>query len=154
MKRRLSAVSQLATGCFILLVLTAIHHLYGAILFDTPWRGHVAHIAFVIGLALTVCLLFYRFISLFRQPAGWLFLGLAILLPIGWIGFYEGGYNHVIKNGLYLFTGDSPLWQRLFPPPLYEPPVDFWFEFSGILQFVIAVWCVVIVPRVWQQLKA
>ena len=59
------------------------------------------------------------------------------LIPVLGIGFFEGGYNHVLKNALYFSGASPPLLARLFPPPVYELPNDGLFEATGILQFVV-----------------
>lgn len=60
---------------------------------------------------------------------------LILLGPVVWIGVFEGGYNHVLKNVFY-FAGLSPdTIERLFPPPRYEVPKDWLFELTGVLQF-------------------
>ena len=58
--------------------------------------------------------------------------------PCARSGFFEGGYNHVLKDVLH-FGGASPaLMRRLFPPPRYELPDDAFFEVTGVLQVVPA----------------
>ncbi len=51
-----------------------------------------------------------------------------------WLGAFEGTYNHVLKDVLYL-SGIAPdRWRALYPSSLYEPPGDWIFELTGILQ--------------------
>src|SRR5690606_10126675 len=70
--------------------------------------------------------------------AAWLALAVSIVFAIVLIGFYEGGYNHVLKNALY-FAGAKDLTLRLYSGSLYEMPNDFIFETTGIVQFLAAV---------------
>jgi len=142
----MNPLTRLVTGSYAVLVLTAAHHLYGAVRFDTPWRAHVTHVAVLVGLALGICLVIWRVVPAIRRPAGWAVVIIA-LFPVGWIGLYEGGYNHVVKDVLYLIVGPSHWWQTMFPAPTYERPVDLWFESSGILQLVLAIWTA---PALWQ----
>jgi len=120
----------------VLLLLTAVHHVYGAIIYHTHWRLHVLLAA--IPLMLLVYVLYWL---LRRHPDNKLLLVsylLAVLLfPLLVIGLYEGVYNHLVKNIIFLVTGNDSFFRLLFPPPVYEIPGDFWFEATGILQAFI-----------------
>jgi hypothetical protein len=116
------------------LVITSLHHLYGARRFDTPWRAHVVQIALSAGGLLAV-FLFVEALGRGRPAARiarWGALGVVATIA-AWLGLYEGGYNHVVKVIAYAAL---PLdtFARLFPAPTYELPNDLWFETSGILQ--------------------
>jgi hypothetical protein len=113
----------------------------------------VAHLAGFVGLPLAACLLAYRSAPGVGIASARLFLLLALLLPIGWIGLFEGGYNHVVKGVPYWFGGANTLWSQWLPPPMYEPPTDFWFEASGMLQFVVALWAIRAAWQVWAALR-
>ncbi len=118
------------------LVLTSAHHLYGARRFDTPWRAHVAHIATWAGVVFGLCFL----VALLRshEKSGRIamsaFVVLAMAICVLWLGLYEGGYNHGIKNLVYAAHLPAPVFSALFPTSLYEPPGDWLFECSGVLQ--------------------
>jgi hypothetical protein len=121
-------------------VLTIIHHVYGAIAFDTPWRHHAAFLGLG-GIAATLLFMWgatrWR-TPMLRQLATVLLLALTLVLAVGLIGVFEGGSNHVIKLLLF-FGGAAPeTMQRLFPPPTYEMPRDVFFEVTGVLQFLAA----------------
>jgi hypothetical protein len=118
------------------LVLTSVHHLYGARRFDTPWRAHVVHIAAWAGVLFGVCLLVAR-LRAHRQSgriAMSAFFVLAVAICVLWLGLYEGGYNHGMKNLAYAAQLPASAFNVLFPPSLYEPPGDWFFELSGVLQ--------------------
>jgi hypothetical protein len=122
------------------LVLTTVHHLYGAAIYNTPWRAHIAMPAmsamlFIIG-ALYVS--HRKAATRLGKVARWLAIGVIALIPVAWIGLFEGGYNHVVKDVLYFSGMPLSLMQRLFPPPLYELPDDVFFELTGVLQFFVA----------------
>lgn len=124
----------------IVLALTSVHHAYGAIRYGTPWRYHAVVLAAV---TLAVLLAAYR-LGQSRSSgragrlASWAFLAVSWMVPVLFIGGYEGLYNHVTKNALY-FGGLSSTWMtKLFPPPTYEMPNDPFFEISGVLQVVPA----------------
>jgi hypothetical protein len=66
----------------------------------------------------------------------------------------EGGYNHVMKNALFFGGLPRSTLERLFPPPTYEMPTDLWFEGSGVLQFVIAVWAAYYLVELWRDTRS
>lgn len=120
---------------FAVLVLTSVHHLYGAWRFNTPWRAHVVHIAAWAAAASGVALAAAwrgRGATAGRVGMG-LFLLVAGLISV-WLGLYEGLYNHGIKNAAYWAGLPPAQFDRLFPAPTYERPSDWVFELSGILQ--------------------
>ncbi|QSQ13459.1 hypothetical protein [Myxococcus landrumensis] len=120
--------------------MTSVHHVYGALLYETPWRLHMVAVSALTALGLVGSLLFFRA----RQEGGLgaaalgFFALLTLALPVGMIGTYEGLYNHVLKNILFFGGASTPLLHTLFPPPMYELPNDFFFELTGNLQVVPA----------------
>lgn len=117
----------------LLLLLTAVHHVYGAIIYHTHWRLHVLFVA------IPDMLLVYLLDRLLRKypdsnPLLVCYLLSVLLFPLLIIGLYEGAYNHLVKNIVFLVTGNNSFFRLLFPPPVYELPGDFWFEATGILQ--------------------
>jgi peroxiredoxin len=54
------------------------------------------------------------------------------------IGLFEGLYNHVLKNILFLSGAPASVLLRMFPPPTYELPNDAGFEVSGVAQVIPA----------------
>jgi len=122
------------------LVLTAVHHLYGAEIYGTPWRAHIVHPAMA---ALVVILAGLYLSHRYRgtrvgQVSRWIAIGVTVLIPVAWIGLFEGGYNHVVKNILYFAGASAASMKTLFPPPTYEMPDNWVFEITGVLQFVLA----------------
>jgi hypothetical protein len=116
-------------------VLTSIHHGYGAYLYQTPWRLHAAIVS---GGA---TLLMAGLLTLFRSRhvgtvARWGFVIVGLLVSFLGFGIFEGGFNHVVKNVLYLSNASPGFMGRLFPPGLYEMPNDALFEVTGVLQIV------------------
>lgn len=123
------------------LVLTCVHHAYGAMIYDAAFRSHVVLVA--IPLAGLIASLLYASSRLRAPKAIRLAGGLAVLLIVLFLvlalGIYEGGYNHLVKNVLYFVAGDHrELMQVLFPAPLYEMPNDAVFEVTGVLQLPVA----------------
>ena len=116
------------------------HHVYGALLYQTPWRHH-AGVAALWGAAALLGLA-----ALYRRRgdtaagriAGWLLAALTLAFPVLLVGLYEGGYNHLLKNLLFLTGAPRELLLGLFPPPVYTLPDDVLFEVSGVLQALAA----------------
>src|ERR1041384_6340374 len=117
------ASRRLLATAVVTLILAAAHHLYGGIIYATPWRVHGAFVA--LALAGVIAWLHHR-----RAYGLELALG-AIACVLG-IGLFEGLYNHVLKNALYLAGAPRSVVLRMFPPPTYESPGDPVFELSGI----------------------
>jgi drug/metabolite transporter (DMT)-like permease len=121
------------------MLLTLFHHAYGAAIYDEPFRLHVAWFSVPVIVALALTYRIYR-----RRPRSkpgrislWIFIGITVLISVGAIGIFEGGYNHVLKNILYFGGARQETFDRLYSP-IYELPNNFLFEFTGILQFVTA----------------
>lgn len=123
-----------------LLVLTSVHHVYGAVHYETPWRFHV-----LLGSipAMLVLLASWHLGAdggeTWKGRAAFWISALtagAVLLAIG--GF-EGLYNHGLKDALYFMGTSVSTLRALFPPPKYEMPNDVFFEVTGVLQVVPAV---------------
>lgn len=122
------------------MLLTAFHHRYGAVIYQTPWRDHMVGVAF-----LTTAFIIGTLLIFYRKPSStagriafWLGGGAIALIPVGVIGVYEGVYNHVLKNLLYFSGASITLLLELFPPPKYHLPNDVIFEVTGVLQAVVA----------------
>lgn len=118
-------------GTLATLALTSAHHVYGAIVYETPWRHHAVVVAVIAG---AISWLTWRS----RSPgARAVFFGTAALTCVAF-GAFEGFYNHVLKNAAYLAELPWEWFDRLFPPPTYERPNDVVFELSGVLQVLPA----------------
>lgn len=123
------------------LVLTSVHHAYGAYIYHTPWRYHVVLVA---GGTLVVMLV-ARAVSrrngrpVVRSVAWWVFVATIAIVPVLLIGAFEGLYNHGLKDALFVGGAPVSLLKQLFPPPTYEMPSDSFFELTGVLQVFPAV---------------
>ncbi|WP_437934485.1 hypothetical protein [Sorangium sp. So ce341] len=122
------------------MVLTTVHHAIGAVVYRTPWRLHIALLSVPTIAVLLGALAVHRRRA--GAPAGraaFVVLAAALaLVPIAWIGVFEGFYNHVLKDALYFLAPRSPVLLRLFPPPTYVMPDNVMFEITGVLQVVPA----------------
>jgi hypothetical protein len=146
----------LLVGALATLGLTAAHHAYGGIRYDTPWRLHGAVVAIGMSPALLALSFTYR-----RSPgsplgraAAWALAGIVVAFPVLAIGAFEGAYNHVAKDALFLAGAPRTLLLRMFPPPAYEMPNDAWFEVSGVLQVIPAAFSAVASLRFMRALRA
>jgi hypothetical protein len=122
------------------LALTSLHHVYGAIRYDTPWRYHAVQLA-----AVTLLVMLgadrvgrARSDATMGRIAERVLWSVSWLVPILLIGGFEGLYNHVVKDALYFAGLPDPWMTTLFPPPAYEMPNDLAFETTGILQVLPA----------------
>jgi hypothetical protein len=120
--------------------LTSVHHVYGAIVYDTIWRLHAVALsaaALLVMLAALAISRRFRELALGRV-AWWLFWAVnAVVFGLG-VGGFEGVYNHVLKNVLWLGGLPLPDLRVLFPAPTYEMPNDIFFEFTGVAQVIPA----------------
>lgn len=133
---RVNLFTNAALAASSVLILTSVHHLYGASRFDTPWRAHVAQITIIAAIVLGAFLLAswrYRGRSVGRRSLT-AFVVLTSVICVAWLGLYEGGYNHALKDLLYWTGLPAERLQKLLPRGTYEPPTDLFFEVSGILQ--------------------
>lgn len=60
------------------------------------------------------------------------------MVSVLFFGVFEGAYNHLLKDALYFGGAPSHILDVLFPPPMYEPPTDVFFEVSGVRHVVPA----------------
>jgi len=131
-------VRNVSLSAALVYALTIVHHVYGAIVFETPWRYHAAFLG-VAGIAATLLLTWGSTRgrgAILRHTSTTLLTALTLILAVGLIGAFEGAYNHAIKLLLF-FGGAAPAtMHRRFPPPTYEMPSDVLFEVTGVLQFV------------------
>ena len=133
-------VTKLAWYSISLMVLTSIHHMYGASIYDTPWRLHVLFISIpVMGLTFFLNWLLVRDHSKSRQFVFRVFTLLTLVPSMGMIGIVEGLYNHALKNILFFGGAQTATLEFMFPAPTYEMPNDLIFEVTGILQGLFVV---------------
>ena len=118
-----------------LMIMTSLHHAYGAWLYGTPWRLQI------LAFSLPVIILNWIYVKQTRYSKAlyYLFCTANLVLSIWFIGLYEGVYNHLFKNLLFFAGVNGQTMASLFPPPMYEMPNDFLFELTGVLQAFIVV---------------
>lgn len=135
------------------MVLTLIHHAYGALIYEEPFRLHVAYFAIpVIGILWFTSRLYQKNpVQKSGNIAFWVFMFFSLFISTGLIGLYEGGYNHLLKNVLYFGGADPETLNRLFPPPMYEMPNDLLFEVTGIFQLILAIYALFCLVIFWKE---
>lgn len=117
----------------VLLVLTSIHHAYGAYIYDTIWRFNILYFSIpIIILNILVQLNLSK-----KKVVKYLFWISNLLFTVFQIGLFEGIYNHLIKNILFFAGSHETLLNQLFPPDTYFMPNDLFFEATGILQALL-----------------
>jgi len=133
-------VSRIAWYSVALAVLTTIHHVYGAVIYNTPWRLHILMMSIpVIILTLVLRRQLMRKDSDNRSLLFWAFYFVSLVPSLGFIGVFEGIYNHLFKNIMFFGGAGDGLLQMLFPAPTYEMPNDLLFEVTGVGQGIIAI---------------
>lgn len=113
----------------VLMILTSIHHIYGAYVYDTPWRLHI--------LFFSVPVLVFNGVTARKKSNRFLVYTLLLanfIITACLIGLFEGVYNHLLKDLLFFAGTSSDIMVKLFPPPTYVMPNNFFFEFTGVLQ--------------------
>jgi len=129
-------LTQLLVSYLLLGIADTIHHLHAALALG---HGSALH-AVAIDVVLIPMAVFaiYLFLKEERKGFLWIFLSistLAILIP----GIYHGGWNHLLKVLAFLTVdGESTRTNLLFP---YDNPHYWFYEISGILEFILALIC-------------
>jgi hypothetical protein len=121
-------------------VTTSVHHVYGAVVYHTPWRYDAVAVGIGTLAILAAALWSSRAAAgaSMRRVAWWTFWGLNLSVFVLLLGAFEGLYNHALKDLLYFGGAPLSLLRTLFPAPRYEMPNDWFFELTGVLQVVVS----------------
>ncbi len=146
-----SAEFRAGAAALFILFLTSVHHAWGAYVFATPFRLHIVFISVPFA-AVVIGLIYYAGTVEARgaRIARWAAIVTIAAFPILAIGFYEGGYNHVVKN-LVFFIGGAGAAREAFASPMYEMPSDVFFEVTGVLQLPAAIFASL---QLWRLVRA
>ena len=138
------AVVKAATSVTVAGIISSGHHVYGALLYETPWRLVVSLWipAFVV-LVLSSLFLFWKHAD--RAVAiisAWVVLLLGAVFQGGFTMF-ECVYSHVLKIVLFFGGASESVLNRLYPAPAYHLPDNLLFELTGVAQIagLWAAWC-------------
>lgn len=176
--RRAGPRPYFAAGAWALgvIALTGLHHAYGAVIYDTPWRLHILEVGIPVGLIVAGALLvaYWRRGSVLGRVALYAGLAAIAIFPVALIGLYEGGFNHVVKNAVFLgfgvdgvaamsAVGHNPAvaaiiqlalgpdaYAEMMETSLFEPPGDVFFEATGVAQAAVAVVAAWSAIRLWR----
>lgn len=145
------AVTATAASALFAIFLTAVHHVYGAAIYETPWRLHIVYVGIPIAALIAASIYVNRRYpgAVLSTAAAWAAAMAIAGFPILTIGIFEGGYNHLLKNLLY-FSGMTELVATLFPAPIYELPNDLFFEVTGVAQLFAGLAAVYFAARIFR----
>lgn len=127
-------------GAMAVALATSIHHVYGAIIYHTPWR----YDAVVISAGMVAVMLAAWQLSralggtTVGRVAWWTFWGVNATVFVFLIGVFEGLYNHALKDLLYFGGAPLSVMRALFPAPRYELANDWFFELTGVFQVIVS----------------
>ncbi|WP_420578193.1 hypothetical protein [Ekhidna sp.] len=139
MKLLHTPTSRVALSILMVYLITSLHHVYGAWLYETPWRNHIAYQGFTwLILSYIILIIYWKWGKVWLK---WTFVIVAGFFFVLAIGVYEGLYNHLLKNLLYFAGVGETILQSMYPPPKYELPNDLLFEVTGVLTFIVCLWC-------------
>jgi len=135
---RVEAATRATFGSIGVCAVTTVHHVYGAYIYNTPWRLHAALISTLATALIAVCLRLLRTQANNRigAVASWTFMTVTFLVPFLGFGLFEGIYNHALKIALHFGHISPALMAHLFPPPTYEMPNNAFFEVTGVMQVI------------------
>lgn len=115
-------------------MIAALHQEYGAHVYGEPWRHWLT------GAALAGMLAGAGALHAYARRAGRAalacFLASTAVIHVGVLAAYEGGYNSLLKNVLYLLGGSEEFLRRIVPHHARPVPDDAFFELTGVMMFV------------------
>jgi len=151
MKEEVAKVSLYSNA---LMVATSVHHVYGAVVYNTPWRLHILMVSIPV---IVFTVVGNNFLT--KREFVWknllllLYWSMILIFSVILIGGYEGVYNHALKNVFFFFGASEPILTKMFPPSMYVMPNNFLFEVTGVMQAVILVPLLVQMAKLSKKLK-
>ena len=137
-----------------LMIVTSIHHVYGAVVYHTPWRLHILMVSIPV---IIFTLAGSKFLIKREFPGKnlllWFYWSIILIFSIMLIGGYEGVYNHAVKNVFFFLGASEAIFDKMFPPSMYVMPNNFLFELTGVMQAVIFVPLLIQMARLSKKLK-
>jgi hypothetical protein len=140
---RKTIVTRAAISVIVAGMISSAHHVYGAIVYETPWRLLVSLWipAFVV-LVLIALYLHWKFADrVVGVISGWLVFFCGVVFQTGFT-LFEYVYSHVLKILLFFAGTPEAILYRLYPAPTYHLPDNLLFELTGVLQLAgfVAAW--------------
>lgn len=123
----------------LLMVLTSVHHIYGAAIYLTPARLHILY------MSIPVIIATFLLNRQLKKPGNRQAIVIKIhqiiilVFSILLIGMYEGVYNHLLKNIFFFGGATAEVMDTFFPAGIYEMPDDIFFELTGIGQGILGI---------------
>ena len=125
-------------------VISSGHHVYGALVYETPWRLAVSlWIPGSVLLVLSMLFLLWKYADRTAATiAAWIVLFGGVIFQAGFT-IFECVYSHVLKNVLFFGGASQEVLLRLFPAPVYHLPDNLLFELTGVAHLAgfWAAWC-------------
>jgi hypothetical protein len=116
-------------------LLTIGHFVYGAHLYDDPSREHVVLPA--IGFLAVEAALGGSFLWRANRYALWLFGAEVAFVDVGLFGGFHGGFNHALKDLLFLGGVDPERLAQIFDSPDFVVPNNPLFELTGLAGLLV-----------------
>ena len=139
-----SAISNAAISAIVAGLISSGHHVYGALVYETPWRLVVSLWipAFVLLILFMLFLLRKYEHRAAATIAAWIVLFGGAIFQAGFT-IFESVYSHVLKNILFFGGASQEVLEWLFPAPAYHLPDNLLFELTGVAQLAgfWAAWC-------------
>jgi hypothetical protein len=132
-------------------LVSSVHHWYGAIAYDTPWRLLVSLWipAFVL-LVLSALYLHWKYVDIgIGKIAVWVVLLAGVVFQSGFT-LFECVYSHVLKDALFYGGASQSMLEWLFPAPAYHLPDNVLFELTGLMQLA-GFWAAWLAYRVFKE---
>jgi hypothetical protein len=117
-------------------LVTIGHFVYGARLYDDPSREHVVLPA--IGLLVVALALGGVYLWRPGRFTLWLFGAEVAVVDVGLFGGFHGGFNHALKDLLFLVGVDADRLAQIFDSPDFVVPDNALFELTGIAGLLVA----------------
>lgn len=128
-------------GVVLTMAMTSLHHVYGAIVYETPYRLHIVfvEVPFALVAVLLLWIAYERRGTSLGRTIAWIVGSAILIFPVAMIGVYEGGFNHTLRDFVYFVLGEDLARGLCGAAASCQSPDSFIFEATGIAQFFVAI---------------
>ncbi len=149
--RSRNIIVKAAIGVAVAGAISGGHHVYGAIVYERPWRVLVSlWIPAFVALVLAMLYLHWKLAKrISGEIAAWIVFAGGVVFQTGFT-LFECVYSHILKLVLFFGGASQTTLARLFPAPAYHLPDDLFFELTGVLQLA-GFWAAWLAWRVFTQ---